>query len=572
MKRITKALLLCTLLAVMTLVSFAVPAAFVDIQTVEGSSYEVNEEAKAQLSAGLGTELYPYEISDYTQFNEYAQLINSKNSTYVDAYYALTNNIDFAGNDIVPMGVEASPFKGHLDGRGYKMMNVPVADTKFSGIVGYMSAGSVKNLAVSYVKSTGLRKELATSGMIFGGIVSCTVPEKGKSILVTGCLTDGYFMYKTNGCVYFGGIVGKAKSENGGVTVSNCVTDFEFNIKSTDISYVAGIAGYSFSGSSQYVSLKNCVAYGNINLVVTNGVGANAGGLVAYIDADGSGWSGWAEDTASLMADVNNLENCFACGDVYASSYYSNKYKEVHIGGLIGKLSNEENLRFSNCYRSASASISGEGTVVSCTSGTAIQKTEFESENFFDTKLKLDLANVFYFSGTDDKVQLRTTARSGGGADTSNILDLRLDSKSGIRFTAQIDIYKRGYVAEYGFIIAIKSDLGEDELTFDCGKKYASAAAYNTDDGTDVIFKNDEAADKITFKGVLINVPKSHYSTVVVTRPYVRYVTEGETVYLYGAPIEASINEVADLIAASEAYDTLTEDQKDKLATMVTGA
>ncbi len=558
-KNILKFLCVCALICVMAFAVIGAPVSFGEIMTVDETDAASlpYESENAVLFEGAGTQEFPYEISDYNEFNYYAKLVNSGNTSYSSAYYALTENINFRGNAIEPMGTETYPFSGHLDGQGYQIYNVAVKDTKYSGVVGYMTEGSVKNLSVSYINSTS-RKELATSGIIFGGIVGSAEPANNENVVISGCDANGSFIYSTKDCTYFGGLVGKIVAEKGNVTVSDSIANFGFDIKSTNNSYVAGAIGYAFAGSSTNFILSGCICYGNVKLEVTNGVEAKVGGFAAYVGKDESDWSGWAGEEASLSADVNNIENCFSAGNVYGSSYYLSLYRKAHVGGFIGRNENPENVKIVNAYKSADASVDALGTILLCDIGVSVKSDVYKTESFYKDTVKLDFANDYYMSG-DGKVCTRATAKSNGGATTHDTLDMRLDDKAGIRFSSEIELYKRNYVSEYGFIIGVKSDLGDRELTFDCGKRYAYAAAYDIENGIDVVFKNDEITGKAIFKGVLINVPAAYYSEIIVARPYVIYKdSDGSYGIEYGAQISkcySEVEEVSELINKSESYE-----------------
>ena len=128
------------------------------------------------------------------------------------------------------------------------------------------------------------------------------------------------------------------------------------------------------------------------------------------------------------------------------------------------------------------------------------------------------------------------------------------DKNQGMRFMAAVSNSKvlaevENGAADYGFIVARSSVLGEAELTKNfTGKKIEASA----------VGKNFEKFDDVYsyFTCVLYGIPVKYYDDNLVCRPYA--VINGE--YVYGAPIENSIYKVAKAILSTE-HDNATAEQ-----------
>ncbi len=98
-------------------------------------------------------------------------------------------------------------------------------------------------------------------------------------------------------------------------------------------------------------------------------------------------------------------------------------------------------------------------------------------------------------------------------------------------------------VDEYGFLIATKDDLGNEELTLDFSK-YVKGVGYNKKDGIDIVYDslNDEYD---IFTGVLKNVPVEHYKTELVCKTYTKLTVNGNQFTVYGEPVIGNVFDTA---------------------------
>lgn len=134
---------------------------------------------------------------------------------------------------------------------------------------------------------------------------------------------------------------------------------------------------------------------------------------------------------------------------------------------------------------------------------------------------------------------------------------IRTKGFMGIRFKAHIATAQKYedaefVVDEYGYVIATKKHLGENELTFDTEKK-AVGIAYNKADGTDIVFEADD--EKHIFTGVLKNVPVAQYKTDLVCKTYTKLSVNGENFVLYGEAVTGNVYDTATEFFAADNYD-----------------
>lgn len=559
MKNIIKILTIVIMTAVLSAVVFAAPSAVIVPDTAEETPVLTEQTEPVQLM-GEGTEESPFLISCTVEFNNFASLIKNQNSVYGSKYYKLTENVDFNDVTLVPFGTATCPFTGTFDGNGYSLYNVSINNVENSGIIGYMTDGTVKNISVSYKDMTS-RGSFSTL-KYFGGIVGNIMPASSKTVTIEGCSTDGNIVLKDSNTVYAGGVVGQVKAESGNLSVTNCISHMSFDAQAVSDSYVGGIVAYAKSGSSKDFSFKNCVSFGDMKLI-SNTISSTVAGFAAYVNKDESGWSGWAsedEETELAAETTYHFENCAAFGNAYGEAP-----KNVYLGGFIAKVDGSGTVNKTKIYRNASQTVSGSvGKVTVNTLATATASENFNTQEFYSTTLGFDFTNLWYMSEVDDVPCLRTVAKSYGALDVADTKSVRL-SDSGLRFRASIEAFKRDYCFEYGFIVARKDELGSQELTFDFTGRIVKGVAYDSE--TDIYLSKDD--DTVTFTGVVFNIPEANYATELVARAYVKFVSEGETVILYGDTTSSSINMSAQAVKDSESYEYLTDEQKEKLETML---
>ncbi len=154
----------------------------------------------------------------------------------------------------------------------------------------------------------------------------------------------------------------------------------------------------------------------------------------------------------------------------------------------------------------------------------------------------------------------------------SNDVSIRVDSVTGIRFSASVSASLKASALEYGFIVTRKSVLDTigktaNDLKFDLtaegyetSKLYASGVAYQKDDEGNVLVDKQYDVDtkgNVTYTAVCTGIPKASYSESIVSRPYIRIAMYGKVVTAYGKAVTSSMKEAAQAVkdAGGAAYE-----------------
>ncbi|HOV34117.1 MAG TPA: GLUG motif-containing protein, partial [Candidatus Hydrogenedens sp.] len=240
--------------------------------------------------------------------------------------YELTHDIDASdtinwndGAGFKPIGTQAEPFIGFLDGKGYKIINLYInrPDMNYVGLIGYLGDGSfdgkVWNLTLENYCIVG--KEYV------GGLVGRNYYFSS----IKNCSTSGFLW----GNYMVGGLVG----ENFLGIISN-----NHNSGSIcGVSYVGGIVG-----TNSFGTLENSSGSGPVwGFYYVGGLaGASGDATVNQCYSTASVW-GSGYSVGGLIGEINN-----SSGDV--SNSYSTGYVlgGASTGGLVGRNSGS----LLNCY------------------------------------------------------------------------------------------------------------------------------------------------------------------------------------------------------------------------------
>ena len=310
------------------------------VETVEA------EPKQSEFAGGDGTSDNPYLISTYDQLN------NMRN--YLSANFKLVNDIEIpeGSSKWTPVGTYSIPFKGVLDGDGYKITGLKVNFTgskysdAYGGLFGYVNGATIKNLGL-----------IETS-------ISVSVEDESN------CGT----------CAVSGGITGYAEGttiencyNNGNVTVTSRYAVMDTTEKSYVYAYAGGIAGYAISAE-----VKNCYFEGSVSAKASQYKGtrfhietyAYAGGISGILNNSsvinsynvgevvGDPYSSsyvssncYSGGIAGCMKESSTIENCHNEGNI---TLITNFCRQGYLGGIAGLM--ESNTSIKNCYN--------EGTVV----------------------------------------------------------------------------------------------------------------------------------------------------------------------------------------------------------------
>lgn len=329
--------------------------------------------ARADFSgSGSGTSSDPYIIMNPNQLNELRNFLNDANVYFrmeddIDLDKWITNNNPKQGWQ--PVGVSASPFKGHFDGNGKTIKNLMInRTTTYVGLFGYISGADIKNLTIEGTVKGGNY----TGGFAGQSEENCTINDVHFVGTVTGGdYTAGFIgMNKSStlssvdvkgdvtGCSNVGGVLGYSE-------YSTCIgVTYEGNIVGTD--NVGGICGHDYDGGTNMNSTYNsCYSKGTIhaNDYVAGIVGVcdkytnvnmHGCGAIMEIFADNyvGGLCGKIESYGHFDNEFTNIDKCYAIGDIVTTGDY--------VGGLIGYTKpNTNSLHYdyiTNCYYNGSVS------------------------------------------------------------------------------------------------------------------------------------------------------------------------------------------------------------------------
>lgn len=292
---------------------------------------------------GEGTADSPYIIDNVEKFNKIAD--------DADAYYNITQDMDFGGATITPI----ETFAGTLDGGNKTLSNFNIAKNNSNSGLFIQNSGTIKNLILDGITSNitgdynGSTNGNTNSGGILAGtntksgiIENCIIKNSsltantsqpgsvggfvGRNLgTVDGCYTEGTLTVTTEAQKYnIGGLIGN--NEQGTVLFSSIREGATVNYNSTIASSsIGGLIGWSSSGT-----IKGCYA----NATVTSTNYANSiGGLI------GSAWSGVSMNFT--------LEASYSAGRIDCSA---GSASGASIGGLIGNAGGNTSKYITACY------------------------------------------------------------------------------------------------------------------------------------------------------------------------------------------------------------------------------
>lgn len=270
-----------------------------------------------------------YQIGSKAEYIHFTNLVNTNGEA--DTLNAvLTNDIDLAGYDYIPIGKDGSRYIGIFDGAGHKIENMTItANVKNMGMFGCTLNAEIKNFTISgditavcntlehiggvigYANGTSVSDVISKVNFKDNGRIEHIFKAGGIAARAVG---DSYFAnceYSGNIELHFGshmaGILGEANesTKENPIVIVNCVNKANMTF---DISRrVAGILGWN----DTYTTILQCANYGNITIEVSDSIN-QAGGIVA--------------------ANVNALmvEDCANYGNITDGKYNSS------LGGIVG--------------------------------------------------------------------------------------------------------------------------------------------------------------------------------------------------------------------------------------------
>lgn len=178
---------------------------------------------------GKGTKEEPYLISTAADLAYLANKVNTQTSAPAYEYYKLTNNINLAYTEWVPIGIygnENQYFYGSFDGNGYTISDLYITNENqgYVGLFGYVKDSEIKNLTV-----TGAIESISSSNTLkIGGIISYADNSKlvglSSKYFNIGSIATGTADYSSVGAVAgktIGGIIDNCESYNSNINLKS---------------------------------------------------------------------------------------------------------------------------------------------------------------------------------------------------------------------------------------------------------------------------------------------------------------------------------------------------------------
>ncbi|MES2206387.1 MAG: GLUG motif-containing protein, partial [Pseudomonadota bacterium] len=313
------------------------------------------------------------------------QLIN----TNLSASYTLANNIDLsalsnskdvwggASTGFVPIGTNASPFTGSLNGNNYTISGLSInrSSTDYIGLFGKTNGATIQNIGLISGAITGRQyvgalvglnsgTDTITNTYATGSVIGNNANTGGLIGSNAGTINSSYATNSVAGTFYVGGLVGS----NAGLITSSYAT----GTVSASNTHSGGLAGANTSTISASYSTGSVTGNGDVGglvgthsgLITTSyATGAvtgqtvvNTGGLVGLTSS--SGTVSYSYASGSVTSSMNytggligysagNTNNVYAIGNVSGTDY---------VGGLVGG-----NGGTGIQYAYATGSVSGNG-------------------------------------------------------------------------------------------------------------------------------------------------------------------------------------------------------------------
>ena len=297
-----------------------------------------------------GTDESPYIISNINEWNRAAASIDPSEPHY----YTLTNDLDFTGKELYPMGTIDNPFNGTFLGNYHTISNAVISGYNNVGVFGY-NTGTIKDLNFNNITVTADNTTAGIFGYNDGGKI---LGVKARNITVTANGNAGGLIgYNTSGTNNADSVVknvdvqatvtGRSSDNTGGIIgqnhykyingwrIRNQVTDFIFKGTVLGHNVIGGFAGTN--AVSENIA-KGLVVDSEIRITTSNstaakvtngynptGTGNDAIGLVMVSSTTtkntGSGNDGTSYSTGSMLIYDKVLDTIIG-GDNDKDGYY----------------------------------------------------------------------------------------------------------------------------------------------------------------------------------------------------------------------------------------------------------
>ncbi len=312
--------------------------------TVDG----IFKDASAMMGSGAFDDAYV--ISRPIDFLYIAEQVNAGKGNYASAAYVLAADIDFKGEEIIPIGTGTNPFTGvftcqtneeETATKGYTISNFKInaTDNNYVGLFGCVQV----DMSVS------------SSGLFYG--INIANFEINAS-------TIGLDKYNRN--IYCGGLIGYGVGSraylctavNGEINVSADPTEFSFVGGLIGVQQSAYVAEYS-----QMYNAETAYATVDVNVNVVSGTTLYAGGITGYLITNSFTTPAYIHNSYSTgnvsgairsggiaggLGQYTSVTTSYSTGNVTANSPitaqtdgYQKEHCIAYAGGIVGYAEND---------------------------------------------------------------------------------------------------------------------------------------------------------------------------------------------------------------------------------------
>lgn len=267
---------------------------------------------------------------------------------HLDAYYELGADVDLAGSDWTPIGVEYAEFTGHLDGKYHKITGMtiytPQTDEWYGyGLFGYAS-GTFKDVAIC---GANIFMRSAGAGWSEGVGILCGWATLGFE--ASGCTVSGTITNDGDGFVRsIGGIVGAYYPESSSYLIATIASSCRATVTIVEINPTVN---YEYGLEAVGAIAGYVASWDDIDLVVCDCIGSltTSGDHITLLSFAG-GLIGWAftgvYGPGGPSSCYVNITGCTAMVDL--DEQHADCY--VDCGGFIGFT--QGTVHISDCHAS----------------------------------------------------------------------------------------------------------------------------------------------------------------------------------------------------------------------------
>lgn len=291
---------------------------------------------------GQGTEADPLVLSTAQEFLDFVTAYNAGTLDVSlppkeELYVVLGGNIDLSSlpdhESWAPLGPSLdNPFVSNIDGKGHTISGLLINEAppginntipSGSGLIGAMSAGSIKNLTIDGTVGISLGNEgILAAGLLVGGLY----PVVGKTVMLADCKTIGTMSISGGTYAFAGGSIGGVRTahDQASVSITGCTSSVTVSARSNNQSVAGGLVGIANTmNAGGGITVSKCLADGAVSAKGAQSENI-AGGLIGFADS-------------SSPTGLLSIEDCTGMGTVLAEAEDPSLGTRNSAGGLVGQ-------------------------------------------------------------------------------------------------------------------------------------------------------------------------------------------------------------------------------------------